>query len=119
MYQKIVTASNNKYGAKRTEYNGRIFDSKKEAAYAGELDLLKKAAGDSDRVIDVEYQIPFVLEANGNKIGKYILDFKVTYADGRIEHVDVKGLRKGCAYQFFRWKAKHMKAQYGIDVIEV
>lgn len=119
MYQKIVTASNNKYGAKKTEYNGRTFDSKKEAEYAGELDLMRKAAGESDRVVDVEYQIPYVLEVKDQKIGKYILDFKVTYADGRIEHVDVKGLRKGAAYQMFRWKAKHMKAQYGIEVIEV
>ena len=122
IYQKVggsQSGASNKYGAKKTEYNGRIFDSKKEAEYAGELDLLRKAAGESDRVVDVEYQIPFVLEVNETKIGKYILDFKVTYADGRIEHVDVKGLRKGCAYQMFRWKAKHMKAQYDIDVIEV
>lgn len=34
-----------KYGAKRTEYGGQLYDSKAEAAYARELDI-RKAAGD-------------------------------------------------------------------------
>lgn len=120
IYQKIEPPKGgNKYGAKKTEYNGRTFDSKKEAEYAEQLDLLRKAAGESDKVVDVEYQVPYKLEVQGSVIGKYILDFKVTYADGRVEHVDVKGMKSGAAYQMFRWKSKHMKAQYGIDVIEV
>jgi hypothetical protein len=120
LYQKVTPKkSGNKYGAKRTEYNGRTFDSKKEAAYAQQLDLCRKAANPSDRVTGVEYQIPMVLEVNGKKIGKYVLDFRVTYADKRVEHVDVKGAKSGCAYQFFAWKKKHVYAQYGIEIIEV
>jgi hypothetical protein len=30
----------NKYGAKKTEYKGRVYDSKGEAGLAGEIDLL-------------------------------------------------------------------------------
>jgi hypothetical protein len=121
MYQKINTgkSSGNKYGAKKTEYNGRTFDSKKEAQYAAQLDMLRNAANPADRVTGVQYQVPMPLAVDGKQIGKYILDFEVTYADGRREHVDVKGMKSGCAYQFFKWKKKHVKAQYGIDIIEV
>ena len=33
----------NKYNAKKTEYNGRSFDSKLEASHAMELEMMKKA----------------------------------------------------------------------------
>lgn len=52
---------------------------------------------------------------NGKKICKYIADFRVTYADGRIEVVDVKGVRTGV----YRLKKKLVEAQYGIIIIEV
>ena len=37
------------------------FDSKKEAAFAQKLELLRSAACDSQRVVSVEKQVPFVL----------------------------------------------------------
>jgi hypothetical protein len=40
----------NKYGAKRTEFNGRKYDSKHEAGIAGELELLRRAG----QVIKIE-----------------------------------------------------------------
>lgn len=104
----------NKYGAKKTEYNGNKYDSKAEAEYAINLDWLLQ----DGQVKSWERQIRYDLCVDGEKIGAYILDFKVVLADGSIEHVDVKGYRHGLAYQFFKWKKKHMKAQYGIDVLE-
>ena len=53
-----------------------------------------------------------------SQVFKYLLDFKVTYADGRVEHVDIKGLKRGCAYEMFRLKKKCVEAQYGIEIIE-
>jgi hypothetical protein len=44
-----------------------------------------------DRVESWERQIRFPLSVNGIKIGDYICDFLVRYADGRKEMVEVKG----------------------------
>jgi hypothetical protein len=108
----------NKFNAKKTEYNGSTYDSKKEAEYAAKLDLLKKTSG-SDKVSKIEKQVKYDIIVNDKKIGFYKLDFKVTYADGCVEHIDVKGLRRGCAYQIFRLKKKLVEALYGIEIKEV
>lgn len=104
-----------KYGNLKTEYNGTIFMSKKEAQYATLLDSLKKASKFSERVVCYQMQVPFQVELNGKKICKYLLDFKVVYGDGRVEHVDVKGVRTGV----YRIKKKLVEAQFGIEIIEV
>jgi hypothetical protein len=103
-----------KYGNLKTEYNGNIFDSKKEANYAQELDFLMRAKRPRERVISFERQVPFQVELNGKKICRYIADFKVFYADGRVEIVDVKGVRT----QMYSLKKKLVEAQYDIKIIE-
>lgn len=100
-----------KFGNIKTDFNGRTFDSKKEATRAGELELLKKAG----EVTEVEYQPEFPVVVNGKKICKYIADFRVTYADGHVEVEDVKGMRT----QVYRIKKKMVEALYGIKIIEV
>jgi hypothetical protein len=107
----------NKYNAKRTEYNGVVYDSAKEAGFAKKLDLLKMAQG-PHKVMKVERQVPFQITVNDVKIAKYILDFRVTYADGRIEHIDVKGMKSGAAYQMFKLKKKLVEALYFIEIKE-
>jgi protein associated with RNAse G/E len=102
-----------KYNAKRTEYNGFVYDSIKEAGYAKKLDLLKMAKG-KDKVLSVERQVPYEMIVNDVKICTYRLDFKVTYSD-RVEHVDVKGVLTA----IYKLKKKLMKACHGIDIIEV
>ena len=82
-----------KYGNKKTEYNGVMFDSKKEAEYCATLDILKKASKKEDRVTSYERQVPFQITLNKKKICKYFADFKVLYADGREEIIDVKGVK--------------------------
>lgn len=114
---KVLTGKKkvNKYGNKKTEYNGQTFDSRKEAQYARELDLLSKAQNDTQRVVKYETQVRYPLEVNGTKIATYVLDFKVEYADGRVEFVDVKGMRTGV----YKLKKKLMLACHGIEITEV
>lgn len=79
--------SGNKYGAKRTVYNGQTYDSKREAARAAELDLLVKA-----RELRGWFRpetIPLVV--NGIKVCGYRPDFHVIRGDGDWWLEDVKG----------------------------
>lgn len=110
-----VEKRNNKYGAIKTEYNGRTFDSKKEAGYAEALDFCRKAKDPKDRVVDIEYQPPFKCVVNGKKICTYKADFRVKYADGREEVVDVKG-KKTAVYSL---KKKLVEALFDVEIKEV
>lgn len=93
---RLYASSGNKYGAKRTEYDGVLYHSKREAQYAQELDLRQKA-GD---ILHWRRQVPIALKVNEKLICKYILDFILTYPDGTIELVEVKG------YETAVWKLK-------------
>ena len=104
-----------KYHNKKTEYDGVTFMSRKEANYASLLDTLKFAKGTSDKVLSYEKQVPYPIELNGKKICKYLADFKVTYCDGRIEIIDVKGFKT----DIYRLKKKLVEAQYGIEIKEI
>lgn len=115
----VYTWRMNKFGAQKTEYSGRVFDSLKEARYAHHLDILKKASLPKDRVTSVQYQVPYEIAVNGKQIGKYILDFKAEYADGHVECVDVKGYKKGASYNLFLWKKRLVEALHGIRILEV
>lgn len=83
-YQK----SGNKYHAKSTEYEGVVYHSKLEAAYAQELDL-RKRAGD---IKDWERQVKLQLTVNGKHITNYYIDFLIHHNDGSREFVEVKGM---------------------------
>lgn len=86
----------NKYGAKKTTVYGRTFDSKREAEYYLELLDLKRRG----EVVSITLQPSFELLAGfRDNTGKkqrpitYTADFFVTYADGRSEVIEVKGVR--------------------------
>jgi hypothetical protein len=100
-----------KYHAQKAFYKGERYDSKRECEYAIELDWLIQGG----IVEKWERQIPFLLTVNGQKIGKYILDFKVYYKDGHIEYIDVKGMRT----PLYKWKKKHLEAEHKIPLKEV
>lgn len=89
-----------KYNARRTVYNGVTYDSRREAEVAAELDMLRRASDPKRCVIDVQRQVRIPLVVNGQKICTHVLDFLVTYADGRKELVEVKG------YETAVWKLK-------------
>ena len=103
-----------KYRNVKTEYDGVLYDSKKEAAYARLLDTMRKATHPSDRVYRVERQVPFPVVLNGKKICVYRADFVVTYADGREQVIDVKGMKTA----IYRLKKKLVEAQYGFEIHE-
>lgn len=76
-----------KYGAKRQDYNGHSYHSKKEAAYAQELDLRVKAG----ELKEWHRQIPIELRVNGTKICTYTIDFlEVDMNDNEI-YTEIKG----------------------------
>jgi hypothetical protein len=109
----------NKFNAIKVKTEYGTFDSKKEYAYFKRLMIQKKAVNTSDRVTDIQTQVRYDIDVAGKRICFYKLDFKVRYADGRVEHVDVKGLKKGASYQVFRLKKKLVEAIYDILIIEV
>lgn len=110
-YNDLVgSKKKSKYGNKKTVYNGFTYDSKKEAAYAQELDL-RVRAGD---IHSWERQVPLEIKVNDRKICKYIADFLVKYANGKQEFVDVKGMKT----DVYRLKKKLVEAIYGITIIE-
>lgn len=112
----------NKYGVapkeKRT-LDGVTYASKKEKDFRAKLNLLKNAAKQEDRIIEITEQLTFTLSVNDILICKYRLDFLVKYANGSAKYFDVKGMKSGAAYTTFQHKQRLMKACYGIDVIEV
>ena len=55
----------NKYNAKKTVYNGELYDSKAEASFAAKLDIARKAKEASERVVEIERQPKFPIEIEG------------------------------------------------------
>ena len=108
----------NKYGvspkSERT-YKGTVYASKLEMQYRQHLDLKIKA----NLVKSYTEQVPFRIVINDRKICVYKLDFEVHYTDGRVEYIDVKGMRKGAAYAMFRLKKKLVEAMFGVTIKEV
>ena len=98
-----------KYGAKRMCVDGVWFDSIAEAKFYGTLQMRKRAG----EVGSILRQPEFPLIVNGILVGKYKGDF--TYFD-RIEKRDRTVDVKGVDTPLSKWKRKHVKAQYGIDV---
>lgn len=119
--------SDNKYGSKKIEVDGIIFDSKKEAKRYSELLLLEKAG----EISNLQRQVKYVLipaqyaEVNGKRkcIERectYISDF--TYIEnGKLIVEDVKGYRdpSSAGYAKFVIKRKLMLHVHGIRISEV
>lgn len=91
MYRQYTKASyrtKSKYNNKTKQYNGRTYDSIREANHAEELDWRIKAG----EVKEVIPQFKIDLKVNGRHICNYYVDFKVVLADGSIEFQEVKGM---------------------------
>lgn len=104
-----------KYKAVKVSVDGFTFHSKKEAARYHELKLAQKAG----RIQGLTLQVPYLLTAGRDclAVGHYIADFVYEERQGNHwERVveDVKGLRTA----FYKWKAKHMRAEHGISIRE-
>jgi hypothetical protein len=118
-------ARRHKYRAVPTTVDGIRFASKKEAQRWVELRLLEKAG----EIWDLERQPRFpllvpstwwhlgrALKRRPVKIGEYRGDFK--YHDRRSTPYTVEDV-KGFKTALYRWKKKHVEAQYGITITEV
>ena len=98
-------AKGNKYGAIKTKRGGITFDSKGESQRYAFLVQMEKAG----HISNLERQVVFELHAQGGGIvGKYIADFSYI-SGGEVVIEDFKGLKTA----LFRWKAKHLFAEYG------
>lgn len=99
-------APRSKYRNIRTEYRGRLYDSKTEAAYASYLDRLLEAG-------QIKAWIPQVsLPVTPTSAVRYRADFMVLYLDGSFDFVDVKGMDTPSS----RNKRKLIEEHYDIAV---
>ena len=99
-----------KYGNRKTEIDGRVFDSLHEAEVYREL-LIRWKAGE---IRSVCCQVPFLLPGGV----KYIADFAVLENDGTYTVMDAKSeaTRKDKVY---RLKKRQMRECLGIEIVEV
>ena len=106
-----------KYGNKKWENGGKVFDSRREAVRYQELRFLLRMG----LISDLQLQVPFELipsQKRGGKVVerpvKYIADF-VYKENGETVVEDVKGVRT----KDYVIKRKLMLWQYGIQIREV
>ena len=99
-----------KYKAEPTMRDGILFDSKKEAGRYGELVAAQRAG----IIRDLQIHVPFQLDVCGEQIGRYIADFVYHDREGRLVVEDTKGVRT----EMYKWKKRHMLAQYDIRIVE-
>lgn len=140
---RITAGRGHKYGAKPTVVDGIRFASQKEARRYQELKLLVKAGEIGGLLLQPSYDL-YVddLSIGGRlrrasarlsgkhdcrehrkKIGTYRADF--SYWEPPIsdptttKHAHVVEDVKGFKTPLYRWKKKHVEAQYGIQIREV
>ena len=86
----------NKYNNKSSTYGGHTYHSKKEAAYAEELDIRVMAK----ELKSWERQVPLHLYVNGMKICTYTIDFVEEDMNGNKMYTEIKG------FQTPEWRLK-------------
>lgn len=87
-----------KYGNRRTEFRAKEYDSALEARVARDL-RFRQLAGE---LIDVKRQVTIPLNAHGQHICNYRIDFVVIRKDGITEYVEAKGYPT--PYWRLKWK---------------
>lgn len=90
----------NKYNAVKQTYKGKSYDSKLEAKYAFQLDVLKS----SGEVKEWTPQKTLLCEVNGILICRYSLDFYVVYTNGKEEYWEVKSNATKTYAWTIKWK---------------
>lgn len=90
--------SKNKFNAKKQEYAGRWYHSKKEASYAAQLDWQIKAG----EITEWKPQHKIDLKVNGIHICNYFIDFRAVKKDGTVQYIEVKGFET--AEWQIKWK---------------
>lgn len=85
-----------KYGNETKRYNGRVYHSKREAAYAQDLDLLKKAG----EIKDWTAQFKLSMDVNNHHICNYYVDFYI------IDKFDEEQIHEVKGHETSEWKIK-------------
>lgn len=99
----------NKYHAKKTEYNGVLYDSKREATKAYELDLLVRAK----EIKSWDRQEKISLRGrNGSLICHYLPDFSVIHLDGSKEIIEIKSKPTMTSTWRLKWKLLQDKLKF-------
>lgn len=101
-----------KYNNKKTEIDGFLFDSKREANRYVELKLLERAG----EIENLELQPKYSVDINGKHICNYFADFR--YFDSYNKSIvieDAKGMRT----DVYKIKKKLVEAIYSITIVEV
>lgn len=116
MFQDLTKVSGkrakaSKYRNRKTEVDGIVFDSAKEAKRYKELLLLLK----SGEIGHLERQVPFELNEGGTYSYKYVADF--VYIDARTGQKIVEDT-KGCRTREYLKKRRLMKKVCGVDILE-
>lgn len=99
-----------KYGSKKVEIDGHVFDSQIEAKYYKQLKWLQE----HNQILFFRLQPRYLLQEAFQKNGKtfrkieYIADFEVHHLDGSIEVIDVKGYET----EAFKIKRKLFEKKY-------
>lgn len=99
----------NKYHAEKVVTDEGVFDSKLEYRRWLELKLLE-AAG---QIAELERQIPYALELNGVKLGKFTVDHR--WRDAQTGQVVVEDV-KGVLAREVGLKIRLMEAIHGVNV---
>lgn len=104
---KLPTSqTKSKYQNRKTELDGVMYDSKKEARRAAELNLMLK----NGEIITLARQVRFRL----TKGIEYVADFVYTTKDGEQIIEDVKGMKT----DVYKLKKKLMKELRNIEILE-
>jgi hypothetical protein len=108
----------NKFNATKSNYNGYIYDSGKEAKYAAELDLLKKAG----KIKAWDRQFIIEVAPEGKTLFRMKVDFRVHNLDDSYELHEVKSwiTERDATYRLKRkaielyWLPKHPDHSYHV-----
>ncbi len=112
-----IAPKRSKYGAIKAEIDGVVFASQREARRY--LVLREECAAGLIRNLELQPKFPLhVVRPDGVvvEVGIYRADFRYQRA-GVIVIEDAKSPATRTA--IYMWKKKHMRAEYGIDIIEV
>lgn len=112
-----------KYGNKKIDVDGILFDSKKEACRYCQLKQLQQAGEISDLQLQKEYELIPTQRIDG-KVVERACKYKADFAymkDGQQVVEDVKGYRdpKSAGYAKFVIKRKLMLHIFGIRIVEI
>lgn len=107
-----------KYGNRKTEVDGIVFDSKKEAEPYIELRMMEEAG----EISNLQRQVPYVLiqgqrwsDGKKRRDTIYRPDFVYFDRDGTLTVEDVKGVLT----EAYKIKKALMKDRFGIEIREV